>query len=200
LCTKSVSILQNTLRDPSKSKSHAAALLGIRLVLPNTTPRSVGSLLYCIGADIVGLLYLYGTARLADFDLKYRTSICTDAMKIVLLSYRQITIEESEEDVTTFLSAIFGPFLAVIRFNGLPNHASPEVHGDAALGRICAQAILYVARTTPIPFKNCVALLSTDHERQLLEFAVRAEMNGYVVAVPTVEPTKKKLSLKGFKK
>jgi hypothetical protein len=71
-----------------------------------------------------------------------------------------------------------------------------------ALGRIAAQTIVHVARTTPACFKSCVALL-TDIERALLEFAVRAELSGYATATTTAqsnEPVKKKLSLQGFRK
>ena len=135
--------------------------------------------------------------------LLHRTAICADSMKIILLVYRHLSNAIDEEsNMTAFLNLIFEVFLAVIRFNGLPNHPSPEKqYGDPGLGRICAQAILFVARTTPIPFKECVALLPNDHsERTLLEFAVRAEMNGYVVAASTVEPIKKKLNLKSFQK
>jgi hypothetical protein len=198
---QSMAILQHHLRDPNKSKSHATAFSGIRVVLPNATTAFTRLLLHSVGADIVALLYQYGTMKIAELG-QYRTLICADAMKIILMAYRQLTTyrEDSEEAVTSFITIVFETFLAVIRFNGLPNHPSPEATGDPALGRICAQAILFVARTTPGPFKHCVALITTDQERNLLEFAVRAEMNGYVVSAPAVEPTKKKLTLKGFKK
>ena len=206
----SVQILQTLLRYANRHKSHAAALVGIRLLLQNwitTSPDQIGHFLYDIGADILNLLYTNGTMAMHspvnEDMLLHRTAICADSMKIILLVYRHLSNAIDEEsNMTAFLNLIFEVFLAVIRFNGLPNHPSPEKqYGDPGLGRICAQAILFVARTTPIPFKECVALLPNDHnERTLLEFAVRAEMNGYVVAASTVEPIKKKLNLKSFQK
>ena len=205
----SVHILQKLLRNPNPSKSHTAAVVGVRLLFQNLitmSPNLIGRVFYDIGADIVNLLYTYGTMKVqpADADVTlYRTAICADSMKIILLAYRHISNESNEEsNMITFLNVIFEVFLAVIRFNGLPNHPSPEKeYGDPGLGRICAQAILFVARTTPIPFKQCVAMLPNDNiERTLLEYAVRAEMNGYVVVAPTVEPIKKKLNLKSFQK
>ena len=208
--TLSVQILQQQWRDPTPHKSHATALVGVRLLLQNaitTSPNLIGQLFFDVGADILNLLYTYGAMKVqpvnVDEMMLYRTAICADSMKIILLVYRHLSTESTEEShMTTFLSVIFEVFLPVIRFNGLPNHPSPELrYNDPSLGRICAQAILFVARTTPIAFKECVALLPNDHpERTLLEYAVRAEMNGYVVAAPTTEPIKKKLNLKSFQK
>jgi hypothetical protein len=207
----SIQMLQQLLRNPNQHKSHTVALVGVRLLLQTAmtqSPNRIGQVFYEIGADIINLLYMYGTMKVqssADVDvILYRTAICTDVMKIILLVYRHLSNIESDDDsnMTTFLSVTFEVFLAVIRFNGLPNHPSTEQrHGDPSLGRICAQAILFVARTTPTAFKQCVAILPNDqNERTLLEYAVRAEMNGYVVATPTVEPIKKKLNLKSYQK
>jgi hypothetical protein len=96
------------------------------------------------------------------------------------------------------LSILFETLLAILRFNGLPNHPSPQSDGDEALGRMSAQSILHIARTTLVPFKASMASLS-DHDRGLLEFAVRAEMTGYVVQGQAA-PVKKKLNMGSFKK
>jgi hypothetical protein len=66
------------------------------------------------------------------------------------------------------------------------------------LGKISAQAIMHVARTTPAAFKSSMGGLS-DHARAILEFAVRSDMSGYV-NTNTNAPAKKKLDLKSFKK
>jgi hypothetical protein len=100
--------------------------------------------------------------------------------------------------MAAFLSVVFEVWTAVIQFNGLPNQPSPNSRADPTLGRLSAQAIVHVARSSPVAFKTSVAGLS-DHGRALLEFSVRAEMNGYAAA-PTQAPVKKKLSLKGFRK
>ena len=200
LIVKSLDVVQQTLCNFEKPEAQMDALATVRGIVQKETIPSplVGQLLYKIGADIIGALYQYGTLKIPDAALSHRTVACGDAMKIVLSAYRQICAEE-EKEVSSFLSVVFRTLLQVLRFNGVPNHASPEVHGDPALGRMCAQAILHVARTTPAPFKSCVATLA-DHDRPLLEFAVRAEMSGYAVAAQQPEPSKKKLSLKGFKK
>lgn len=195
---KSLEIIQEVLHDPNKSDSHLSALAAIRLVVQNAHTPVIGRMLHGIGADIVGTLYQYGTMKVPEAARSNRTAVCADAMKIILVAY-QVSTEDSEEKVSSFLAVVFETLLAILRFNGLPNHASPEPLGDAVLGRMSAQAILHVARSSPAPFKSCVASLS-DHERTLLEFAVRAEMSGYAVASQQQEPTKKKLSLKGFKK
>ena len=120
-------------------------------------------------------------------------------MKIALASYKQYSADFPEEDMTEFLAALFEVFIDVLRFNGLPNPPPPQgALSDPSIGRMCAQAITHVARTTPVPFKSSMGCMS-EHDRVILEFAVRGEMSGYAVASAPV-PVKKKLSLKGFKK
>jgi len=95
-----------------------------------------------------------------------------------------------------FLSLFFDVLLVLLRFNGLPNHPAPSGKGDQAIGRMCAQTVLHIARTSSEPFKSHMASV-LEQDRTLLEFAVRAEMTGY--AMGTGQPAeKKKLSLKGF--
>jgi len=201
LIMKSLEIVQQILIDFEKPETQVTALATLRAIIQKETSPSplVGQILFKIGADIIVVLYRYGTWKIPDVATSYRTAACADSMKIILSAYQQISADDSDEQqVASFLSVVFGTLLAVVRFNGLPNHASPEVHGDPALGRMCTQAIVHVARTTPAPFKSCVATL-TDQDRPLLEFAVRAEMSGYAVAAQQAEPSKKKLNLKAFK-
>ena len=201
LIVKSLEVVQETLIDFEKPEAQVTALATLRMMIQKESSPSplVGQILFKIGADIIVVLYRYGTWKIPDVATSYRTAACADSMKIILSAYQQISADDSDEQqVASFLSVVFGTLLAVVRFNGLPNHASPEVHGDPALGRMCTQAIVHVARTTPAPFKSCVATL-TDHDRPLLEFAVRAEMSGYAVAAQQAEPSKKKLNLKAFK-
>jgi hypothetical protein len=120
-------------------------------------------------------------------------------MKILLTSFMQLVLSSADEsDFATFLDVVFRIFLAVIRFNGFPNHPSPHSGGDPALGRLCAQAILHIAKTAPAPFKTCAAALP-PHDRNLLEFAVRGELTGYHQTHGTSQQ-KKKLNLASFKK
>lgn len=201
LVTKSLDIVQQTICDVTHSDAQVIALATVReVVQQGTIPNLlVGSILFKMGADVIGALYQYGTMKIPDAARSHRTGACADAMKIVLAAYQQVSSEEEEQVVASFLVVVFGTLLAVLRFNGVPKHASPEAHGDPALGRMCAQAILHVARTTPGPFKSCVAMLA-EVDRPLLEFAVRAEMTGYAVAGEQHQPVKKKISLAGFRK
>ena len=183
---------------PTKqAEGQVAALAAIRTVAQKAAVPVVGRVLHAVGADVVTVLYQYGTMKINELSVTHRTVACADAMKIILIAYQQISAEDVDEHVASFLSVMFETLLAVLRYNGVPNHLSPEPAADPALGRISAQAILHVARTTPIPFKNCMATLS-DLDETLLEFAVRAEMSGYAKAQQQA-PAKKKLSLKGFK-
>lgn len=156
----------------------------------------IGRLMQVAGTAVVEALYSFGTGKVSDPTKAVEGS--SRAMKIILISFMQLTSSEaSASDFAGFLGAIFGVFLAVIRYNGFPNHPSPQGGGDPALGRLCAQAILHVAKTAQTPFKTCVAALA-PHDRALLEFAVRGEMTGY--QVQGGEQQKKKLNLKNFKK
>jgi hypothetical protein len=154
---------------------------------------------YFIGGDVLATLYQYGTLKVPAAARAHRQGACANSVKLVLIAYQQISSDESDgQQVATFLSILFETLLAILRFNGLPNHPSPQTDGDEALGRMSAQAILHIARTTPVPFKASMASLS-DHDRGLLEFAVRAEMTGYVVQGQQA-PVKKVLNVRSFKK
>jgi hypothetical protein len=121
-------------------------------------------------------------------------------MKVVMSAYQNLVATGVDDtQMAAFLSVIFEVWTAVIQFNGLPNQPAPNAGADANLGRLSAQAIVHVARTSPVAFKTSVAEGLSDHGRALLEFSVRAEMSGYAAA-PTQAPAKKKLSLQGFKK
>ena len=153
--------------------------------------------------SIFSIFQAYGTLSNPSVELQSRrAAACADCMKIALASYQQFSTDFSEEDTTEFLIVLFEVFIAVLRFNGLPNHPPPRgTLSDPSIGRMCAQAITHVARTTPVPFKASMSSGMSDHDRAVLEFAVRGEMSGYAVATaPAPAPVKKKLSLKGFKK
>lgn len=195
----SLPIVQEAIARSGNLKSQVAAIAAVRSVVQQASENVVGLLLFHVGADSIGALYQNGTMKIIDNARPYRINVCADAMKIILAAYASISRNDSDERMASFLQIVFSIFLAVIRFNGLPNHASPEVSGDPALGRISAQAIVHVARTTPESFKKAVSVLN-DRDRTLLEFSVRAEISGYVVVAQANEPAKKKLSLQGYKK
>ena len=113
-----------------------------------------------------------------------------------MVAYQQYVSDVGEEEINGFLLIMFDTLIKTLRFNGLPNHPPPQAGSDPTIGRMCAQAILHVARTTAVAFKACVGSMA-DHDRAVLEFAVRAEMSGYATAASA--PAKKKLNLKSFK-
>jgi hypothetical protein len=196
----SFSIVQSVLLDASRPDEQLAAVAALKGLLQNIAPPSalVGRVVCAIGAEILAVFQAYGTLNVLKEAHSYRTTACADCMKIALIACQQLGSDALEAEMTGFLVVLFQSFIAVLRFNGLPNHPPPQPNADPAIGRMCAQAITHVARTAPVPFKSSMAGLA-DHERVVLEFAVRAEMSGYVNAAAQA-PAKKKLSLKGFKK
>lgn len=199
--SKSLDIVVQVLCDPSQARSQVAVLTAIHSIVQNPSVSSslIGLLLHRIGSEVLGVFFNFGTAQINREVYEYRKTACAHSMKVMLLGYQQLcSAEDSDEEVTSFILVLFETLLAVLRFNGLPNHPSPSIDGCAALGRMVAQAILHIARTSPVPFKTAVASLGQT-DRTLLEFAVRAEMSGYAVATQNA-PVKKKLDLKSFKK
>jgi hypothetical protein len=198
LIIDSLTVLQSIMDNPSETESHCGIQKTILKVLQSATNPTIisGRIFNGVGAGILSLLYLYGTNKIGTGMSNQRSVICADSIKLCILVLQHV-VNNNGDSVIELLSVFFQTFLAVIRFNGLPNHPSPELSNDPSLGRVCAQAILHTARTTPDSFKACVALLP-DVERTLLEFSVRAEMTGYVVAQQA--PVKKKLNLAGFRK
>jgi hypothetical protein len=197
----SLDIVQKMLRDSTNSSSHLDFLSTLYTGIQSASIPSplIGRVFAGIGGDILVVLYQYGTLQLPASAKAHRQTACGQSIKLTLIGYQQISSDESSnEHVAAFLSILFATLLAVLRFNGLPNHPSPQAEGDEALGRMSAQAILHIARTTPAPFKASMANLS-EHDRGLLEFAVRAEMTGYVVQGQQAAAPKKKINVKSFK-
>merc|ERR1712232_1208845 len=123
----------------------------------------------------------------------HRASVCKDTMNIIRLSFQHVST--SQMHTVPYLSIIFEILIAVIQYNGLPNQISPQTGANPVLGRLAAQAIVHVARTTPQPFKEVLGELE-PHPRAILEFAFRSEMDGY--AEVNIGPKKKKLNLKSY--
>lgn len=136
-----------------------------------------------LAADIIKLVYTMGTKANPD------QKVFAAALKIILSIYSRLAT--TPDELVAFLTIVFEVLIAIIRFNGLPNHPA---NGDTALGQMSTKTIVHVARTTPVEFKNSL-LHVTSESKTLLEFSVRADMNDYAVAT-----VKKKLDLKGFRK
>jgi hypothetical protein len=184
-------------QDPQRQLETLATLFD---TMHKASPKLVGCILANVGADIMSILLTYGTSAAATEVQVHRKTACADSLKLLLLGYQQMTstIPSSDDDIVLYLLVLFECLLAVLRFNGLPNH--PTLQGDVSLGRMSAQAILTVARTTPAAFKSTLAQLSNDHDRALVEFAVRGEMSGYATASTMQEPVRKKLNVASFKR
>ena len=200
----SLSVASQSLADLSNAARHLGALAGLRQIVQGVTvpSKKVGLIMRGAGAQLIGLFKSYGTLSIPAVvnEKTHRMTVVADGMKILLLTYQQLSSEEKEGEAMlgAFLPAVFDLWIEVIRFNGLPNQRSPQAGADPILGRMMAQAIVHVARTTPLAFKSSMGALS-DHSRAVLEFAVRSDMSGYATA-NTQAPAKKKLNLKNFKK
>ena len=196
----SIGIVAEALRDLTNFTRHSSALAALRAIVSTSTTNTtiVGIAMQGAGAEVVGILKAHGTHAISSKEaLSHKISICGDSMKILMVSYNQLSLAE-ETILIAFLTLVFECWIAIIQYNGLPNQASPQPGADAMLGKVSAQAIMHVARTTPEAFKSSMGGLS-DHARAILEFAVRSDMSGYA-NINTNEPVKKKLDLKSFKK
>lgn len=198
---KSLEYVGEALRDANDPERQASALAALRGVAQSASAPGpiVGLLFHAVGADILAILHGYGTLQVPSKAQSHRMVAFAESMKLILIGYQQIATGKSDEDVAALLTVVFDAFLAVLRFNGLPNHPSPNAAGDPSLGRMSTQAIVNIARTTPAAFKSCVSQLS-DHDRALLEYSVRAEMSGYVVAGQSAEAPKRKIDVSNFRK
>jgi len=198
----SLPLVKVALADLQSSKKHLPALSAVRRVISEVAVPSdaIDIIMGRVGAQVLGLLKAYGTMSIPDKDaVGHRLTAFADCMKVIMTSYQNLVASSTDESqMAAFLSVVFEVWTSVIQFNGLPNQPSPNRGADPTLGRLSAQAIVHVARSSPVAFKTSVAGLS-EHGRALLEFSVRAEMSGYAAA-PTHTPVKKKLSIQGFKK
>jgi len=194
--------IERAFLNPPTVEEQLEALGTIRCLVQSSPPPNplTGRILSALGAEILSVFEGYGTLSEQSAELQSkRVAACADCMKVALATYQQFSTDCPDGDTTEFLIMLFEVFIIVLRFNGLPNHPPPQgALSEPSIGRMCAQAITHIARTTPIPFKASMGGMS-EHDRAVLEFAVRGEMSGYAVAAAPA-PVKKKLSLKGFRK
>lgn len=194
----SVPLLQECLSNQTNLSSQLEALSATSKLLQRATS-AAGSLFFALGGECMVMFYKYGSCQINMAAREFRTQACAESMKVLLLAFQYLST--SDEDLIPFLQLFFEALSAVLRYNGIPNHPSPpnSPFADPTLGRLCAQAMLHVARATPDPFKQLLTMLPKS-TRVLVEFSVRAEMNGYV-ATPQQQQRQapKKISLTGFK-
>lgn len=195
----SFALMQRLLLGSSQQDQIAATTAICQLVQSATAPNSViGRVTAAIGVEILAVLQMYGTLTNPDFHI-HRTNMCASSIKFALAAIQQFMADNLPEDeFAKFLVVMFMAIIPVVRYNGLPNHPLPNGQlSDPAIGKMCAQTMVHVARTAPVPFKTSMALMA-EQDRAVLEFAVRADMSGYVVAAQAT--VKKKLNLQSFKK
>ena len=198
--SNSLAGVKAAMKDVRSVDKHLPALSAVRRVTQEVTVPSVliDIVMQGVGAQVLGLLKAYGTLSIPAKEAQNnRITGCADSMKIIMIAYQNLLSADNHVQLAAFLSVVFEALTSVIAYNGLPNQASPQPGADPTLGRLSAQAIVHVARTSPVAFKESMATLS-DQGRALLEFSFRGEMNGY--ASVTQAPVKKKLNLQGFTK
>ena len=193
------------LTDWNNSDRQISALAALRSAVQDSDQQdggsTIGIIMQAAGAEIISILKAYGvcsTPQGGGSD-RLRVEACADSMKLIMVALQQLCSpsEAEEADLSAFLTVVFDVFTSLISYNGLPNRPSGRPKADPSLGRMCAQALVHVVRTSPAAFKDTMALLAAE-DRAALEMAVRADMTGYAVA-QSQAPAKKKLSLKGFK-
>ncbi|GAX24402.1 hypothetical protein FisN_4Lh537 [Fistulifera solaris] len=198
----SLKTVKEKLKDFANPPSQLAAVTALRnALLDPLVKNDVKGLLFNeLGGSVAGIFNEYGSHGGLDVDDTVRSDLFAASMKILLIAYQTLS-DDGDEAMSTFLALFFQAQLGALRCNGLPNHPTATPGGNPILGRMCAQSILHIAKTTPHPFKETISRFA-EHDRALLEFSVRAEMNGYTTASSHVQPEekKKKLSIKGFKK
>ena len=200
----SLDVVQSILSGSSLPEEKLEAVRAILGLIQNAETPSplVGRIVATLAIDVLTIFQEYGTQRMPSKDSQSkRTEACADCMKIELATLQQFVSDNTltDDEISKFLVILFMAFVSVVRFNGLPNHPLPQAGlSDPAIGRMCAQAMVHVARVAALPFKASMALMS-EQDRAVVEFAVRAEMSGYATA-PSQAPVKKKLNLNSFKK
>lgn len=198
--TKSIEIVADALDDVLNVTRNVGAIAALRSIILAATIQSatVSIVMQGAGAQVIGIFIAYGTLSVPMKEaLTHRLSICADSLKILMVSYNKL-LSADESLLIAFVTVVFECWVAIIQYNGLPNQVSPHPGADSALGKIAAQAIMHVARTTPTAFKASMGTLS-DHARAVLEFAVRSDMSGYV-NINSQTAVKKKLDLRSFQK
>jgi hypothetical protein len=197
----SLNVVQENLLACINVEGRMPLLRSLQVLLQASPPPSdfVGRIVSSTIPEALVVFQAYATFNVPADLRVHRSSVCADGMKIALVAIQQLSNDGStEDDIAQFLHSLFHALIASIRYNGLPNSPIPHPgSSDPAIGRMCAQAITHIARVAAAPFKSCMALMH-ETDRAVLEFAVRAEMSGYISA--TTEAASKKLSLKGFKK
>ena len=191
-CSRSLCTVSNLLAN--STGGHAEVVTKVRELVECVTPPHslILRVINAVGADVLDLLNRHGSSP--GDNPPARVQLCSDALKIMMIGFEQVNSAQDDAKTAEYMALLLESFVSVIRYNGLPNHPSPQPGSDPSLGRICAQAVTHMARTTPVPFKSSLGSEAwSPQEKALLELAVRLEMTGY--AAP-----KKKLSLKSFKR
>lgn len=194
----SIDIICEVLEDYKTPERHIVVLKAI-LRISSEYPDWVPLIMQKAGGQIMQLGKMYGIYQLKGpgFD-ESRTTVCALSIKMIMLTCQyMITDKVADVEAIAFHSIVFEVLVAIVSFNGLPNQNTGTINACAnpVLGRTCAQFFVHVLRTNPSLFKACLVNISAD-DRNVLEAAVRADMEGY--QKKKTAPVKKTLVLRSF--
>lgn len=197
----SIHLFKKSLGDLNTSPSrHTNALVALRnglQVVVSSNPNAVGTVLAALGFEVFQLFKYHSTDMHTESTPADECLIlCAECIKIIMMAYQYLTAAAvGESKFVAFLVSLFTLFVDTITFNGLPNSPSGKAGADEKIGKMCAQVLSHIVRTTPLMFKSTMSFVAPEC-RSTIEAAVRADMSGYASA--SQGPARKKLNLKGF--
>jgi len=188
----SLDAIEQAITDNDNHLRQMNVLIAIRNALQDHSLKTAkfGFVMHSVGAQVLNTLKKHGLYLVGNVDSQVRVSIIADSIRISMLAFQHLMTENhAREDGTgslndvlaSYLRVIFAILVPVIDFNGLPNNIKKTIGSDPAIGKLCAQTIVHIARGSAPAFK-CSMGSMTAEERSILEMAMRAELTGYPVA------------------
>jgi len=194
----SIDIICQALEDYKTTRRHVDALTAI-LSISSIRTDWVPLIMRKAGGQVLQLTKLYGNCQLEGPAYnENRTSMCAMSIKMIMLTFQYMNTDKAvSAEIVSFHSIVFETLVSLVTFNGLPGQGASTLNANAdpALGRICAQFFVHILRVAPALFKACLVNISAE-DRNVLEAAVRADMEGY--QKKKVAVVKKPLKLKSF--
>ena len=190
-----VDVMKQSLQDFNNIDGQVWALEGLKTCLQEKDSLLIPLVRY-VGPVVINLFRVYGSSS-NSVDMKKKTIICADALRITMQSIQGLNRTDQGDGLIVMLDLVFTVMVELLEFNGLPSKPSGNQMSDPAIGKMCAQALLHSVKSFPNPSKSVISRMESG-KRAILESAVRAEMIGN--QVQNNGPTKKKLSLKKFTK
>jgi len=194
----SLDIICQALEDYKAPRRHVDALTAI-LSISSIRTDWVPLIMKKVGGQVLQLTKLYGNCQLEGPTFnENRTSMCAMSIKMIMLTFQYMSTDKViSAETVSFHSIVFEALVSLVSFNGLPCQSTGalKASADPALGRICAQFFVHILRMAPALFKACLVNISAE-DRNVLETAIRADMEGY--QKKKVAVVRKPLKLKSF--